>query len=238
MRGGTTRLKKKEEDTDGEFDVYRVRKRFSFRVSRVRRSVVVRSASTRVRRDLRAAATTERKRSVVAEKERTRRSSEKKEDFSSRTVDVMAVGRACARADRAPASSTSAAMVRRSPGGSEAMLSAVHAVTPRVNPVTPPGCSMVPARTDAGGDERSSGLSTTGTLAGISWTASGREGDDAARVRRGARACDDGPRSPAPRRVRARRRGGRCCLFWQVGRAFVLSSPHRWRARTARENGR
>ena len=82
VRGGTTRLKKKEEDTDGEFDVYRVRKRFSFRVSRVRRSVVVRSASTRVRRDLRAAATTERKRSVVAEKERTRRSSEKKEDFS------------------------------------------------------------------------------------------------------------------------------------------------------------
>jgi hypothetical protein len=162
----------------------------------------------------------------------------KKKTFLSRTVDVMAVGRACARADRAPASSTSAAMVRRSPGGSEAMLSAVHAVTPGVNPVTPPGCSMVPARTDAGGDERSSGLSTTGTLAGISWTASGREGDDAARVRRGARACDDGPRSPAPRRVRARRRGGRCCLFWQVGRAFVLSSPHRWRARTARENGR
>ncbi len=136
----------------------------------------------------------------------------------------MAVGRACARADRAPASSTSAAMVRRSPGGSEAMLSAVHAVTPGVNPVTPPGCSMVPARTDAGGDERSSGLSTTGTLAGISWTASGREGDDAARVRRGARACDDGPRSPAPRRVRARRRGGRCCFFWQVGhRAFRRS---------------
>lgn len=212
-------MERKKEDT-GEFDVYCVRKRFSFCVSRVRkfgrRSVGVCARSTR-----RAAATTERKRSAVAEKERTRRSSEKKEDFSSRTVDVMAVGRACARADSTPASSTSAAMVRRSPGGSEAMLSAVHAVTPGVNPVTPPGCSMVPARTDAGGDERSSGLSTTGTLAGISWTASGREGDDAARVRRGARACDDGPRSPAPRRVRARRRGGRCCFFWQVGhRAF------------------
>ena len=60
-----------------------------------------------------------------------------------RTVDVMAVGRACARADRAPASFTSAAMVCRSPGGSAAMVSAVHAVTPGVRPVTPPGCSMV-----------------------------------------------------------------------------------------------
>ena len=140
----------------------------------------------------------------------------------SRTVDVMAVGRACARADRAPASSTSAAMVRRSPGGSEAMLSAVHAVTPGVRPVTPPGCSMVPARTDAGGDDASfrSLDRTTGTLAGISSTAPGREGDDAARVRRGARGGDDGPRSPAPRRVRARRRGGRCAFFWQVVRAF------------------
>ena len=200
-------------------------------------SVVVRSASVRVRRDARRRRRNESEASSPKKKERAVLP-RKKKTFLSRTVDVMAVGRACARADRAPASSTSAAMVRRSPGGSEAMLSAVHAVTPGVNPVTPPGCSMVPARTDAGGDERSSGLSTTGTLAGISWTASGREGDDAARVRRGARACDDGPRSPAPRRVRARRRGGRCCLFWQVGRAFVLSSPHRWRARTARENGR
>ena len=60
-----------------------------------------------------------------------------------RTVDVMAVGRACARADRAPASFTSAAMVCRSPGGSAAMVSTVHAVTPGVRPVTPPGCSMV-----------------------------------------------------------------------------------------------
>ncbi len=53
MRGGTTRLKKKEEDTDGEFDVYCVRKRFSFCVLCVRRSVVIRSASVRVRRDAR-----------------------------------------------------------------------------------------------------------------------------------------------------------------------------------------
>ena len=215
-------MERKKEDTDGELDVYCVRKRFSFCVSRVRkfgrRSVGVCARSTRSPRGCddgtKASASSPKKkeRAVLPRKKKT---------FLSRTVDVMAVGRACARADRAPASSTSAAMVRRSPGGSEAMLSAVHAVTPGVNPVTPPGCSMVPARTDAGGDERSSGLSTTGTLAGISWTASGREGDDAARVRRGARACDDGPRSPAPRRVRARRRGGRCCFFWQVGhRAF------------------
>jgi hypothetical protein len=73
-------MERKKEDT-GEFDVYCVRKRFSFCVSRVRkfgrRSVGVCARSTR-----RAAATTERKRSVVAEKERTRRSSEKKKDFS------------------------------------------------------------------------------------------------------------------------------------------------------------
>jgi hypothetical protein len=199
-------LKKKEEDTDGEFDVYCVRKRFSFRVSRVRkfgrRSVGVCARSTRSPRG----GDTERKRSAVAGKERTRRSSEKKKDFSSRTVDVMAVGRACARADRAPASSTSAAMVRRSPGGSEAMLSAVHAVTPGVNPVTPPGCSMVPARTDAGGDERSSGLSTTGTLAGITWTASAAR---ATTPRASAAARARATTGPAvPRRAKCARGGG------------------------------
>ena len=133
-----------------------------------------------------------------------------------RTVDVMAVGRACARADRAPASFTSAAMVCRSPGGSAAMVSAVHAVTPGVRPVTPPGCSMVSGAPTQRGTSLApdavvpSGFST-GRLVPPRGT---RRPPQAARammprVSAAARTrATPPPPSPAPRRVRAPRRGG------------------------------
>ena len=133
-----------------------------------------------------------------------------------RTVDVMAVGRACARADRAPASFTSAAMVCRSPGGSAAMVSAVHAVTPGVRPVTPPGCSMVSGAPTQRGTSLApdavvpSGFST-GRLVPPRGTRRPPQAARAMMPRVSAaprtRATPP-PHSPAPRRVRAPRRGG------------------------------
>ena len=119
--------------------------------------------------------------------------------FGARTVDVMA-SETCARG-RAPASFTSAGMCR-SPGGSAAMVSrSTSGSTPGVRPVTPPGVLHGLGRTDTEGDEpraRRGGAFrflewTTGTSAGYSSTASGREGDDVARVRRAAHAGDTGP---------------------------------------------
>ena len=151
---------------------------------------------------------------------RKNRERKKREQFfffsGARTVDVMAVGRACARADRAPASFTSAAMVCRSPGGSAAMVSAVHAVTPGVRPVTPPGCSMVSGAPTQRGTSLApdavvpSGFST-GRLVPPRGTRRPPQAARAMMPRVSAaprtRATPP-PHSPAPRRVRAPRRGG------------------------------